>query len=78
MKATYADSPWALLLNHNGCHRNSHQTLAPCPCVWKRPRHAAAQSDDELREHRWDWRDCMSERDIRLGQQHRELTPVQR
>ena len=76
-KATFPDSPWSLLLAHYGCSRDSPQQIAPCPCVWRRPK-VGAQSHAEEREYRWDWRSCKKERSIRLALQHREQTPVDR
>ena len=74
-KASYVDSPWCKLLAHHGCVRNSPQTIAPCPCVWRRPI-VGAQSHAEEREYRWDWRSAKKERTIRLALQHREITEV--
>ena len=76
-KATYPDGPWGLLLAHYGCVRNAPQHLAPCPCVWRRPK-TGAQSKAELDEYRWDWRACKEERNIRLALQHREPTRIPR
>ena len=74
-KATHPDSPWSKLLHHHGCFRDSPQTLAPCPCVWRRPI-VGAQSHAEQREYRWDWRSAKKERAIRLALQHRGVTGV--
>ena len=74
-KASYADSPWCNLLAHYGFVRDAPQTIAPCPCVWRRPM-VGAQSHAEEREYRWDWRSAKKERTIRLALQHREITHV--
>ena len=76
-KAPYLDSPWTLLLNRYNCYRDGPPLHAPCPCTWRRPV-GGAQSDTEVREYRWDWRDCKAERNIRLALQHRELTEIAR
>ena len=76
-KATYTDGPWALLLEHHKCVRDNPQNIAPCPCVWRRPK-TGAMSKTEEKEYRWDWRSCKAERNIRLALQHREPTPIPR
>ena len=76
-KATFPDSPWALLLRRYGCERDVPQVIAPCPCVWRRPV-TGAVSKAEQRESRWDWRSGTGERTVRLALQHRLDTPVVR
>ena len=74
-KDSCPDSPWGTLLAHHGCSRYSPQAIAPCPCVWRRPK-VGPQSEAEKREYRWDWRSAKKERAIRLALQLREITEV--
>ena len=46
----------------------------PPPCVWRRPP-TGAVADAIGKDSRWDWRDCTTERRVRLAMQHRDTAP---
>ena len=76
-KASFPDAPWCVLLRRYGCERDVPQVVSPCPCVWRRPV-TGAVSREEQREMRWDWRNSIGERAVRLALQHRPEARVAR
>ena len=70
-KASYDDSPWALMLNHFGCYRSESRRNAPCPCVWRRGPMGPQAKFLGAKEFQWDWRDAKTEMAVRLALAHR-------
>ena len=71
----YDNSPWTVLLRSYNCQEPNGMKQAPRPCVWRRPI-TGARADLIGKDSRWDWRDCKTERKVRLASQHRALVPT--
>ena len=74
-KVNHADTPWSQLLMSYNCSTPGGIRRAPRPCVWRRPI-TGAVADAIGKDSRWDWRDCKTERRVRLALQHRDPAPT--